>query len=344
MQNLVVLYLVDICTLMRSSLKIYLFILGYFFVSFVYFFLFSLRTYSIYFFILITVFIFILILVIYRNSIDLDNVKRLSEMMNLGDLNFSPKFYNKELSEMENSINGLKNKLSDLLGKSMTVDKMKEDFIYLVSHNLRTPVTSALGYLDILKSNQNLTREDVKIIERVRLSLTELSDIVERILSLIFFESENNPTLIEDIDVEVEISEILASFKNDKHLSIGVSLNGIKVMKTDRRIFKIIVSNIISNSIKFNNDNGIVSISLNKEKEFFVLSISDSGIGMDNEAMKELFHPFSRNTSLLKYDYSGFGLGLYLSKIGIEKLGGKITVDSAQNKGTIFSLYFPVIN
>ena len=344
MQNLVVLYLVDICTLMRSSLKIYLFILGYFFVSFVYFFLFSLSTSSIYFFILITVFIFTLILVIYRNSIDLDNVKRLSEMMNLGDLNFSPKFYNKELREIEDSINGLKNKLSDLLGKSVTVDKMKEDFIYLVSHNLRTPVTSALGYLDILKSNQNLTKEDVKIIERVRFSLTELNDIIERILSLIFFESEKGSISIEDIDVEVEISEIIASCKNDKHLSIGVSLNDIKSIKTDRRIFKIIVSNIISNSIKFNNDNGIVSISLHREKDFFVLSISDSGIGMDKEAMKELFHPFTRNTSLLKYDYSGLGLGLYLSKIGIEKLGGKMAVDSAQNKGTVFSLYFPVIN
>ena len=344
MQNLVVLYLVDICTLMRSSLKIYLFILCYVFISFIYFFLFNLRISSVCFFVLITAFILVLLIVVSRNSIDLDNVKRLSEMVNLGDLNFSPKFYNRELNEIENSINGLKNKLSDLLGKSMSVDKIKEDFIYLVSHNLRTPVTSSLGYLDILKSNQNLTNEDIKIIERVRLSLTELNDIVERILSLIFFESEKNPISVENIDVEGEIGEIIASQENDKHLSIGVSLNDIKNIKTDRRIFKIIVSNIISNSIKFNNDNGIISVSLRKEKDFFVLSISDSGIGMDDKAMKELFQPFTRNTSLLKYDYSGIGLGLYLSKIGIEKLGGNITVDSAKDKGTVFSLYFPVLN
>ena len=83
----------------------------------------------------------------------------------------------------------------------------------------------------------------------------------------------------------------------------------------------------------------MISVSIYKETEKVVIKISDTGIGISPENLKNIFVPFSRKTSVLNYDYEGLGLGLYIAKISLEKIGATLKVESIENKGSDFYIY-----
>lgn len=307
----------------------------------IYFFLFNISFVSISFALLILL-LFLFIILSFKNYFfDILSIEKLDEMIKGKNYNYEPLFLTKEVQGIVDSINILKSDISKLQDKSFVVEKMKEDFIYLVSHELRTPVTSSMGYIDILKSSSSLDNENLKILERLESNISDLNNIVEEILNVIFLESDDFKLNITEEKIKPLIENILLDFKNVEQISIGLSYDGpVDSVKIDKGLFEKIIRDILSNSIKFNKKDGIISILVTKENDFFIVKISDSGIGMSKSDLESLFAPFVRGTDLLEFNYKGLGLGLYIAKIAIEKMGGKISVSSSVNKGSFFSLYF----
>ena len=286
---------------------------------------------------------FTIIVIIFRNYFfDILNIEKLSLMIKEGNYDYKPNFSTLELQDIIQNINKLESEISALKDKSLVIDKMKNDFIYLISHELRTPVTSALGYIDILDSSNKLVNEDKKALERLHSNLSDLNNIVEEIVSIIFLESDDFKLNNTEENIKSLIEEILSDIKEKTQVAIGFSYDGPQdVLKIDKSLFKKIINNILSNSIKFNKKEGIISVVVYKEDKFFIVKISDSGIGMSKDDISTLFTPFVRKTSMLDFNYQGLGIGLYMSKVLIEKMGGKISVSSSVNKGSSFLLYFP---
>ncbi|MHB8443487.1 MAG: sensor histidine kinase [Patescibacteria group bacterium] len=288
---------------------------------------------------------FLCLLFLFRNYIsDIFKVKEISEAIKSGNINFTPDFKNPEFVNLNAALNKLRTDYVKLQNESYKVDRMKDDFIYLVSHNLRTPVSSLSGYIDILKDNNNLSLEDKKIVDRISKSASDLNQIIEEILSLIFFQASSQDMTIESINIEELVKNIVDKENHLNNIAIGYSFDSnLKIIKTNKSILETIISNVVSNAVKFNKKDGIISISFYKEDKFYVIKISDTGIGFSNLNEEDLFTPFTRKTDMLNYNYNGIGLGLYISKIGIEKIGGHIKAESTENKGSIFYLYFPYV-
>ncbi len=299
--------------------------------------------FRIYVFILIAVLSLILIGIIYISESYISDLSKLSELnskLKDNDFNFSPKFQNKEFINLKENIDNITSVIFENNKKALSVDKMKEDFIYVVSHNLRTPMVTISGYVEILSSSKNISEEDLQIIKRINTSLKQLNLINEEILSLVYLDSPDFKVVKEDVNLSDFVKNIVENKIKESSMSVGFSFDEhIGIIVTDKSILEKSINNIIDNSIKFNHSEGLISVSIYKETEKVVIKISDTGIGISPENLKNIFVPFSRKTSVLNYDYEGLGLGLYIAKISLEKIGATLKVESIENKGSDFYIY-----
>jgi len=260
---------------------------------------------------------------------DLKKIDELNQKLSDGDYIFSPVFENRSLSLLERNIKEIEKKLSFQKDNESSIDKMKEDFIYLVSHNLRTPVVAILGYMEILQASSSLSDEDKNLLSRINTSINSLNSIIEQTLSLMYLDSPDFKLKIETFDMNSFLKSIIEDRIRNSNVSVGFSFKDDKQnINTDKSLLEKSILSVVDNSIKFNKDGGLISVSVYKEDKFTVIKISDTGIGIPQKDIDDIFKPFVRKTSVLNYDYDGLGLGLYSSKLIMEKIGGSVKVES----------------
>jgi signal transduction histidine kinase len=309
---------------------------------FLFFFAFGFGIYSVLLGILFLIFIVTFIFILNRYSQDIRKVEELNQKLSENDYAFSPVFSSKTFIDLGKNIDNLKGKISLSKQDISSMDKMKEDFIYLVSHNLRTPIVTLFGYLDILNSSKNLSEDDKNILLRIHTSLTDLNKIVEQTLSLVYLESPDFKLNIERFNLNSFVKDTIEDSAKGKDVSLGFSLSDdIGEVESDKSIIEKSIVNIIDNSLKFNHQGGLISTATYKEGNFYVIKISDTGIGISQKDIEDIFKPFVRKTSVLDYNYEGLGLGLYTVKVALDKIKGDIKVNSIPNKGSDFLIYIP---
>ncbi len=225
-------------------------------------------------------------------------------------------------------------------------EKDKTEFISIVSHQLGTPLVGIQWTIERILKKENLTIGLQGYLQDVHISVRRLSSLVKNLLNASRFEEgvfAISPEKIELIAfIKSYISEctpliIKKSITLDfeKHPKI---LNVIN----DRNILRNIVQSLVSNAIEYTPERGKIEISVEKKDGHFLLTISDTGIGIPKKAQAGIFEKFSRadNAKLIKP--SGSGLGLYLGQQATKILGGKIWFKSKENKGTTFFIKLPL--
>lgn len=231
------------------------------------------------------------------------------------------------------------------------LDKLKDDFIGLVTHELNTPITVILSYIDALYLKVAETEEEKQDFYKLILSETKkLHQIVTDIITI----SQVESGLLKFKYTKVEINELIRnvvtnflSAAQQKNISLEIidELNSSIILKIDEEKIKQVIKNLIDNSINFTNEKGIISVTLseyykNKEK-YMKVSIKDSGIGISSENQKVIWDRFKQIESI--YNHSkGLGLGLPMAKGFIEAHKGKIWVESELGKGSEFSFILPI--
>jgi len=218
-------------------------------------------------------------------------------------------------------------------------------------HELRTPLLVLGGYLDILAEDfgKQFSAEPLRILERLRLNAAELTQTVENLLEYAAaMAGTQAPVMVEAVDVAELIAELEPVFTpaaQRKKLSlqwkIGPHLNHLR---SDRRLLKSIISNLVSNAIKFT-DRGAVTVDLRQlrveSKCVVELQVVDSGIGLDERRLEEAFRPFVQLSDSNTRIHRGLGLGLALVRRNVTSLGGTIEVRSKPASGTSFKIRFP---
>jgi protein-histidine pros-kinase len=222
----------------------------------------------------------------------------------------------------------------------------KDRFLASMIHELRVPLNAILGYTGILlmKLPGPLTSEQEKQIKNVEINANHLLSIVNDLLTISKIQSGDISLHLEKIncaDLIKEVAASLSSLVESKELSLKVDVSEKSFeVKTDRRILKQILLNILDNAIKYT-DKGRVTIKLHQSSaSSVVIDISDTGIGIKEEDKTKLFNAFERIKQPEKL-IAGTGLGLYISKYLIELLGGKIELKSEYGKGSCFSILIP---
>lgn len=224
-------------------------------------------------------------------------------------------------------------------------NRAKSQFLSSMSHELRTPLNAILGFSQLIE----MTSNDEKIISNVKEIINggnHLLTLINDVLDLSKIESGNVDLSIESLSVNNILNQVLSlidSLVDQEAIQIHnlvSSCTDIKI-NVDEMHFKQVLLNILSNAIKYNSENGKVIIDCSTDDYMLHLSISDTGKGLTSEQQISIFQPFDR-AGAENSNIEGTGLGLSITKNLLEKMDGKITVESVLGKGSRFWIQVPL--
>lgn len=240
-------------------------------------------------------------------------------------------------------------KLSQAKEKAESANRAKSYFLASVSHELRTPLNAIIGYGTHL-SEMNLSPSHLKMINSSVSAGQYLLQLIDQLLQLGKSDTQNNKIEMEDfnvIDILVESRDILNIRAQEKGLELILQseTNSHDHYNGPVKEIKNLILNITSNAIKFTEHGKIIirsSVRENNDQLSLILSIADTGIGIDNKNCNDIFEPFQQADNTIMQRFGGTGLGLAICKQITDALGGTISVDSELGQGSVFKLTIPI--
>lgn len=271
-----------------------------------------------------------------------DEIQELSEAFN--------KMYNQIIKNEEN----LKIKLKEAISEYMKVhdelviknqellksNKFKSDIIDSLAHEIRTPLTKIISYSDILlrtKNDEEVEDTAKKVIVRNAGYLNRLFNhfLILTKLEYSTFEFKRDKVLL--LNNVIKWLNFYHEDISKKNISVKIDIPEDMVLVVDEDFFDHVLNNLLSNAIKYNVDFGKVEISAKYDGDKIIISVYDTGVGIKDEEKDKIFQRFYRSENVKKR-ISGTGLGLSIAYRVIEKMGGKLKVESAFGKYTVFKV------
>lgn len=222
------------------------------------------------------------------------------------------------------------------------------DFVSTVSHELRTPLTSIKGFAETLLNSGDMLNDEQKkrFIGIIKNQTDRLTRLVENLLTVSRLEGQKDKTIYKEIDFERflnQLVQILAPKIASHKVELEIAPN-LPPIWADSDKLEQIMTNLIDNAAKYSQPGTNIKISGNYAKDssdFLEITVSDNGVGIPQEALSKIFTKFSRIDNPLTRNVEGTGLGLYITKTLVEKLGGQINAYS-NGKGSQFVVKLPV--
>ena len=238
--------------------------------------------------------------------------------------------------------------------KLVTLSKMKDEFISVASHELRTPMSVIRTYASLLleKTFGELNEKQKDFLERIFSNTTELVQLVNDLLDISKLDAGAMAFDFSDLNIEEFSHRLIENmqlvFKDKKiHLTCDVDLpDDKKIVKVDSVRLNQVLTNLLGNALKFTPDEGDVSVFVVEHKqnpELIEVQVKDTGIGIAEEKQKVIFEKFGQAQETLQRDYEGTGLGLCITKTIVEKMGGTIWVESKPGQGSVFFFTLSVV-
>ncbi len=231
--------------------------------------------------------------------------------------------------------------------KAEESERIKSNFIANMSHELRTPLNALLGFADILKSDA--PDEEYRNIAQIVLESGErLLETLNMILDLTMLESSQIKVHADEVDLKglidekVRLYESLAAKKN-LHLQSDCSEEG-RYLITDALLLSKILDHLVNNAIKYTHFGFVKAgyrLETGSDGNHVIIFIEDTGIGIKREAQNHIFHRFRQASEGTNREFEGTGLGLSITQEYLQLLNGSISVQSEENKGSVFSIRLP---
>ena len=255
-----------------------------------------------------------------------------------------------EVHSRERDMLAMNDQLVTARDVALGASRAKSQFLANMSHELRTPLNAIIGYSEMLQEEAEAAGQDdfQPDLEKIRSAGKNLLGIISDILDISQIETGHAAIKIETFDVDTLLKELdntfrLAAEKNANRLTVA-SGEELGVLSQDRRKVQQCLGHVLSNACKFT-DNGKIDVEADRMPdpgERIQFRISDTGIGMSDEQMAELFQPFTQADTSSTRKYGGTGLGLAITKSFCELMGGELLVESQVGEGTTVTIRLPV--
>ncbi|MGA1841069.1 MAG: ATP-binding protein [bacterium] len=229
------------------------------------------------------------------------------------------------------------------------LDRLKSKFLATVSHEIKTPLTSIIGYANLLinQKKQTFTNEQIDSLNRIKRNSNTLQDLIDQLLDLSKIESGKLEVHLEVVyfkEIIEEVIYITEQIVKQKGIMVKTFLpDQLLPIQADRAKIKQILLNLLTNAVKYTEkENGEIHIRVIQNSSKITVSIEDQGIGISREDQKVIFDPFRQARGPLYRKYGGTGLGLSIVKEFVRLHGGDIWVESEPGKGSKFSFTLPI--
>ena len=228
------------------------------------------------------------------------------------------------------------------------IEIIKNQFVSMVAHELKAPVAAVQGFLKlILDKDIQITKEQEEdYISRSSTRLDGLLALVNDLLDSSRMELKAKQREIAELDVKqimkstIELMEV--ELKN-RGIELSTNIeNNIPHLMADHNEISRLITNILSNAIKYNKDNGKIFVNVSSSQNYLKIKIEDTGIGIKHEEQEKLFHEFFRAKNKHTKKVSGTGLGLTIVKRIVDSYHGRIEVESEYGIGSTFKIYLPI--
>lgn len=305
-----------------------------------------------YIFGLATLILFIIILsqTISRSVlVPLKELNKATESIAEGNLDFTIRYKkNDELGRLCRAFDTMRENLKKSIEKQMESETQRREMIGIISHDLRTPISSIKGYVEALQDGMAKDEDQFKRYLQV---IKDKTDRLDALIDDLFLFSQMDLGRLkmdfEIVDSRVMLEDMLHYISldwEDSHIEIIKErpFASVKVKVDIKRIAQV-MDNIIQNASRYVGSNGQIRVSAVKQKEELIISVKDNGIGIAKEDLPYIFDLFYRGEKSRSRNYGGSGLGLAICKSIIEDHGGRIWAESSQGQGTTISFSLPIV-
>jgi len=220
------------------------------------------------------------------------------------------------------------------------LSQKKDEFIALATHELKTPLTTLSGFLQLVHKRLEDDPVNRSFVDKSLSHVKKLTTLINDLFDVSKIHAGKMQLEFQDIEITELVKDLIEPLHQMERHRIHLNTPGQVYLKADRLRVEQVLANFINNAIKYSPGGGNIEISVEESEEEVCVSVRDEGIGIKQENLKHIFNQFYRAEGLSK-NISGLGLGLYISKEIIERHGGTVSVESKEGQGSIFTFCLP---
>lgn len=236
---------------------------------------------------------------------------------------------------IENPDMKLLNEVSLAKNELEQANRIKNEFISSMSHEIRTPLNAIVGFSEITKMADTL-EEAKENSEDIIEASQNLLNIMNNMFEVFSIENKSNEIKLEIYNPQKVFKEVTELYKDkieEKGLVLKIETENIPDLIGDKNILKKVLVQVLDNAYKYT-EKGSIVFKANYLKEYLIISIKDTGIGIKEEDLKEIFTPFKKSSDTKNTSFSGIGVGLSITKSLLEKINGDIKIETKYGEGT----------
>ena len=227
-------------------------------------------------------------------------------------------------------------------------NRMKSEFVSVVSHQLRSPLSNLKWAVDFLMSGklEDVSKKQMEYFKILKENSARMAELISDLLIVSRIEQKKFPLKKESFVMTNLVKEVMRGvsiFARASNVEIKIDIkDNLPEILADPSQLRLVVENLLDNAIRYVKAKGKVEVRLEKQNKSIYFEVKDNGVGIPKEDQKYIFQRFFRSANVMRHQTEGSGLGLYIAKSIVEKSGGKIGFESQENKGSTFWFTIPI--